>query len=164
MRLFFALALLLTTHAQAASCPFNAAKSNAALRAAVVEFLQPNLSFAWDPASVKVSCARNFGNNPSAVAGCNVTFSAKDGTAFYLHDDVQTLGKDRYGNDVFMDSSDTTMSLVTIERTQATNDEGNYEGPVTCVADTILPYIINRKTGVILRLKMTDFPVVKYGI
>jgi hypothetical protein len=164
MRAFFGILLLVSTSAHAADCVFNAVKSNAALRAAVMEFLQPNLSFAWDPATVKVSCARNFGNNPSAVAGCNVSFQAKDGTPFYLHDNVQKSGQDRYGNDTFMDSSDTTMSLVTLERTQATNDEGNYVGPVSCVADTILPYIINRKTGVILPLKMTDFPEVNYGI
>jgi len=163
--LLLALALLPASRAFAdqGECPFNEAKLEGSLKAAVVAFLTPNLSFDWNQASLKVVCKRGVPDNDGAEYGCAVTFAAKDGTPFYLHDDVTVAGKDRWGNDVFNPSSDTVMSINSITKTQTIDGEGNYSGPVSCVADVnALPFIVNKKTGNILMLKMTDFPDVSY--
>ncbi|MGZ3683159.1 MAG: hypothetical protein ACXVCI_04870 [Bdellovibrionota bacterium] len=162
--LLLALALVSTPAlADQGECPFNAAKLQTALRTAVISFLTPNLSFAWNQDSLKVACKKGVADNDGAEYGCAVTYAAKDGTPFYLHDDVTVAGTDRWGNQVFNPSSDTVMSVNSIDKTQAIDDEGNYSGPVSCVAAmNALPFIVNKKTGNILMLKMTDFPEVSY--
>ncbi len=142
-------------------CPFNAAKFVPTFKATVVDYLNQNLKFAWNASSLKINCGKGVGDLDIAEEGCTVTFSAKDGTAFFLRDDTQFV-TDQWGNTQEVPTSSNSMSVILIAREQATNDEGNYVGPVTCQALINAPGVVNKKTGVELSLYGEDFGTVSY--
>jgi len=164
MRLIFALALLAlapNAHADDLTCTYNAAKFLPVFKAAVVSFINTNVKFEWNKDSLKVSCAKGFGNNSDAEEGCAVTFSAKDGTPFYLHDDIQTY-TDANNCTQLLETSDNSISVMMLSKNQATDDEGNYQGPITCTALVYNPVIVNKKSKVELTLPDGSFPDVTY--
>jgi hypothetical protein len=165
LALSFALAFTpLLAHADDGSCAVNAAKLTAAFKAAVTTFLQNDLNFAWDPATLKVTCGTKVGNNSQALAGCSVAFSAKDGTAFFLYDDEPASWTDTNGNTWTYPSSSTSVSINDLARSRPSDDEGNFTGPAVCEAEIYNPpYVQNKKTGVILPLRASDgIPAITY--
>jgi hypothetical protein len=141
-------------------CKYNAAKFLPAFKAAVISFLSSNIKFEWNQASLKISCAKDTTTFLDAKS-CAVVFKAKDGTVFYLRDSPQ-CSTDEWGHSHCSDTSDYTMSNITLLKEQRTDDEGNYTGPITCTASLYDPWIINKKSNVFLMTPNPKFPEVSY--
>ena len=153
MKLLLATILLLPASAAFADpppfdCGYNGAKFLPLFTKSVNQFLASEVKFAWNKKSLKINCGSGVSDDVSATYGCTVTFTANDGTPFALVDDI-TNGVDDNGCDNGLGSATNAVSVYSIMRSQATNSEGNYVGPITCtpnIAGTV--DIVNQKTSV----------------
>ena len=148
-----------TTPVDNLMCKYNSAKFLPALKASVVSFLTSNIKFAWDPASIKISCAKQ-AESFIDERTCAVIFQAKDKTVFFLRDRAQCF-TDQWGHSHCSDTSNWTLSNISLLKQQKTDEEGNFTGPVTCKATIYGAEIVNKKTSVILPTNK-DFPEVSY--
>lgn len=156
MKISFAFALLLLAPVAQAdpleACKLDATTFHPKFKAALVSFLNENLPFAWNPASLTISCQSGFGDN-NAV--CPVTFKAKDGTPFLVHDDVQFTCEGHEHPRCDSSGSSDGISVFALG-SQATDAEGNYTGPITCSITDLAVVIDNQKTNNQIQLKTTD--------
>jgi hypothetical protein len=111
-------------------CPFDAAKVNAAVKAKIMTAFLIKIPF-WNELPPNVNCKPD--SEMDRIA-CRITFSADDGTKFYMDDN----GGGNKENAVHMD----------LGFRLAADDEGNYIQPLTC--ETYLPDVgyFNLKTNV----------------
>jgi hypothetical protein len=123
------------------NCVFDAAKTDAALVANLTGIMDEwALDFTVKPDSLTAQCSSVLVDDGEAndyEVKCNVNLSAQDGTQFVLQYEGASPG--------------TPIYLAAFTQQRATDDEGNYQGPVNCVSNFTQNFqMLNAKTGVMV--------------